>query len=357
MDAGPGDLPPLAVTASVLVPVFNEERHIRETITGLRAQHVDEPVEFLLIDGRSTDATRAIVEELAGSDARLRIIDNPERRIPQGLNVGLAAARGEFIVRMDAHAHYPPHYIARCVERLRRGDVASVSGPQIAVGNSPGSRRVALALDTWLGTGGAEFRELGADEREVARGFTGAWRRETLQRLGGWNTEIPFDEDGELSARLTADEGPIVCLSDLAADYIPRDNLRALARQYYRYGGSRVLTTHLHPSSIGLAHLMPPALVLAAPVALLGGPAGKAARGLLAAYALAVVATSARAARSAPPGDAALLPAVFATMHLSWGAGFVTSSLRTGPPLRGCAHALRSGLGIISRLARGGPGG
>ena len=352
MDEGSGEPSELPVTASVLVPVYNEERHIRGTIAGLLAQRFDEPHEFLLIDGRSTDATRAIIEELAGSDPRLRVIDNPERKIPQALNAGLAAARGEFIVRMDAHAHYPPHYIARCVERLRRGGVASVSGPQIAVGNSPGSRRVALALGTWLGTGGAEFREAGGAEREVNRGFTGAWRRATLQRLGGWNTEIPFDEDGELAARLTAAEGPIVCLPELAADYIPRDNLKALARQYYRYGGSRVLTTHLHPTSIGPAQLLPPALVLAVPAALLGGPTGKVARGLLGTYALAVLVTSARAARSASPGDAVRLPAVFAAMHFGWGAGFVTSSVRTGPPLRGCAHALRRGLGLVGRAAR-----
>jgi hypothetical protein len=99
---------------------------------------------------------------------------------------------------------------------------------------------------------------------------------------------------------------------------------------------------------------MPPALVLAAPAALLGGPAGKAARALLGAYAVAVLATSAGAARSSSPADAARLPAIFATMHFSWGAGFLTSSARTGPPVRGIAHALRSGLGLVGRLARRG---
>src|SRR5919202_4839125 len=105
------------VLASVLIPVLNEERHIRETVAAMQAQRVDGPVEFLFMDGRSDDATRAILDELAREDPRIRVIDNPGRGIPQALNVGLRHARGEYVARMDAHTHYPPRYLARGVER------------------------------------------------------------------------------------------------------------------------------------------------------------------------------------------------------------------------------------------------
>src|ERR671926_1402422 len=143
------------VDASVLIPVLNEERYIRETVAAMQAQRFDGSVEFLFMDGRSEDRTKAILEELATEDPRIRVFDNPGRTSTAGLNVGLRYARGEYIVRMDAHTFYPEDYIARGVERLRRGDVVWVAGPQVPYGVGPWSRRVALALQSWLGTGGS----------------------------------------------------------------------------------------------------------------------------------------------------------------------------------------------------------
>src|SRR5256714_9281965 len=118
------------VDASVLVPVLDEEAHIREAVDAMRAQEFDGEIEFLFMDGGSTDSTRAILEELAASDPRIRVFDNPGRTTPHALNVGLAAARGDYVVRMDAHAFYPPRYVAAGVERLRRGGLGM--GPRPA---------------------------------------------------------------------------------------------------------------------------------------------------------------------------------------------------------------------------------
>src|SRR6478609_6890945 len=111
------------VDASVLTPVLDEEAHIREAVDAMRAQEFGGTIEFLFMDGGSTDRTRAILEELAAADPRIRVLDNPGRTTPHALNVGLAAARGKYVVRMDAHAFYPPRYIAAGVERLERGDI------------------------------------------------------------------------------------------------------------------------------------------------------------------------------------------------------------------------------------------
>ena len=329
------------VDVSVLVPVLNEEEHIREAVASMRRQRFDGRIELLFVDGRSTDATKDILEGLAGEDDRIHVLDNPARRTPQALNIGLGAARGEFIARMDAHSEYPDDYLARGVERLRRGDVAHVSGPQLARGAGRWSRRVALALSTPLGTGSAGFRHVGGEETEVDSGFTGVWRRSTLDALGGWDEGWPQNQDGELAARIRRGGGRIVCLPDMAASYIPRDSLRALARQYWRYGVYRAKTSERHPESMRPSHLIAPGLAACLLVGLLPTRPGRLARAGVGVYAVALATAGVSAARRAPPSDAASLPLVLATMHLCWGFGFLAGTLRFGPPVAALGHVLR----------------
>jgi succinoglycan biosynthesis protein ExoA len=339
-----------AVKASVLVPVFNEEAHIRDTVAGLQAQRIDGATEFLFVDGHSTDRTRRILEELASRDSRIKVLENPRRRVASALNIGLRAAKGEFVVRFDAHTLYPSAYIAAGVARLEQGDVDWVSGAQIAFGTDRWSRRIALALSTRLGIGGAVFRRPTEHEVEVDAGYTGIWRRSTLERLGGWDESWLVNEDGELAARVRAAGGRIVCLPELGARYIPRNSLSALARQYFRYGTYRLKTCRRHPESMRRSHAVPPALALTVLVALPSRqPLARPARMLLRLYVLSVLATSAAVARKADRRDAAALPAVFTTMHLAWGFGFLAGCLRFGAPLRALAYLLapaRRGLPI-----------
>jgi len=194
--------PKADVDVSVLVPVLNEEAHLLDAAQAMLAQEFEGAIEFLFIDGGSSDSSPSILSGLASRDARVRVLDNPFRRTPHALNIGLRSARGEFVVRMDAHTVYPARYIAAGVNRLRAGDVEWVSGPQIAVGTSDGARRVALALGTALGTGGAGFRHEMQGEVVVDSGFTGAWRRATLDAHGGWDEEFVNDQDFELAARI-----------------------------------------------------------------------------------------------------------------------------------------------------------
>jgi succinoglycan biosynthesis protein ExoA len=171
---------PDTVAVSVLVPVLDEAADIRETARAMLAQELDERHEVLFMDGGSTDGTREILAELAAEDPRVRLLDNPQKRIAPALNIGLRAARAPVVARMDAHTHYPPDYLARGLERLRRGDVAWVSGPQLPHGVDAGSRRVALALTSRLGTGGASFRHASEGELEGKTGFTGIFDKALL---------------------------------------------------------------------------------------------------------------------------------------------------------------------------------
>src|SRR5689334_1095698 len=171
------------VDVSVLTPVLNEEEHIRATVASMQRQEFDGSIEFLFIDGRSDDRTRAILEELAAGDPRIRVLDNPDRTTAYALNVGLAAARGRFVARMDGHTSYPPGYLADGVRRLERGDVVWVAGPQIPRGGGVWSRRVALALETGLASiGSRRWGDPSSNgEVELDTGvFTGVMPRDVL---------------------------------------------------------------------------------------------------------------------------------------------------------------------------------
>jgi succinoglycan biosynthesis protein ExoA len=330
------------VDVSVVVPVRNEEACIRDTVASIQAQRFDGTIELLLVDGRSEDRTRAILEELAADDGRIRVLDNPARTTPSALNAGLSNARGEFVARMDAHAYYPPDYVAEGVERLRRGDVDWVSGPAIPGGDGRWGRLVSLALDSPVGAGGSrKWREAGEIELDTGV-FAGVWRRSTLERFHGWDEGWPANQDSELAARVLAAGGRIVCLPGMAATYLPRDSLPGLARQYFRYGFYRAKTARRHPNSMRRLHLLPSALVLTL-VAAAAGPRRlrPAPRAALAVYGISVLAAGVSAAPRERRADSIPLAAVFGTMHAAWGAGFIAGCASFGPPLAALARLAR----------------
>jgi succinoglycan biosynthesis protein ExoA len=327
------------VDVSVLVPVLNEERHIRESVQAMLSQRFDGEIEFLFMDGRSEDRTKAILEEMSAADHRIRVLDNPQRRTTFGLNIGLEHARGNFIVRMDAHTEYPPEYVAKGIERLERGDVDWVTGPQIPHGVGKWSRRVARALASRLGAGGSA-KWSAEEEKDIDTGvFTGLWRRETLAEYGGWDEGWPVNQDSELAARFFERGSRIVCVPELGALYVPRDSLKSLAKQYWRYGFYRAKTSRYHPASMRRSAVFPPALVIALAGSVLApGPLRTACRAAVATWVAAVAAASAPAAGEDGPAEGAGQAAVFAAMHLSWGAGFLRGCLAFGPPLAALAR-------------------
>jgi succinoglycan biosynthesis protein ExoA len=325
---------PIIPAVSVLTPVYNEEAMLPEILERFQSQ--EDPhgtIEFLFADGRSSDRTRELLERAAESDPRIHVYDNPKRLTSSGLNIGLAHARGDYIARMDAHALYPVDYLRTAVDRLARGDVAAVSGPQIAVGHDRWSRRVAAALGTRLGVGGSNFRSAIETETETDSGFTGVWHRETILRHKGWDELAYPNEDSELAARIREEGGRLVMLPELAAQYAPRNSLAGLATQYWRYGRARARTARRHPISRRTSHLLPPALVLALVAALL--PTRRlstAARSALVAYLAALVDAAARA--GCPGEDAIFVPVVLVVMHLSWGSGYLLGTVRPTPAVK-----------------------
>ncbi len=347
------------VHCSVLVPVLNEEADIVATMRAMLAQEFDGELEFLVVDGGSSDRTREIVAALAVQDRRIRLLDNPRGGTPSGLNVALAHARGRWVARMDGHTEYPRGYVALGVERLTRGDTRWVSGPPIPVGRGAVSRAVALALRTPLGRGGSrKWASEPSDDHEYqldAGVFAGVWERSTVLDYGGWDERWLRNQDSEMAGRFLARGERLICLPGMAAQYLPRDSLPLLWRQYLQYGVFREMTAVRHPQTMRLSHLMPPALVATVPAALAlpVAPLRKLARAALAFYAVALAAGGVHAARGADTHrEAGLVPAVLAVMHFAHGTGFWTGAARHGPPLPGIASVL--GLrGLAKRLAPG----
>jgi len=332
----------------VLVPVLDEQDAIEASVAAMLAQDTEHTVELLMVDGRSSDETVAILRRLQATDPRIRILDNPERTTAHALNIGLRAARGRFVARMDAHATYPPGYLRHGIERLAAGDVVWVTGPQIPTGAGYWSRIVATALGARLGRGAsdkwaADASDAPADEWDLKTSvFTGVWRRETLDELGGWDGAWPVNQDSEMAARVLAAGGRIVCRREMGAAYVPRNDLRRLARQYWRYGAYRARTFLRHPSSCGPARIGASGLPVVLAAALLPGRIGRLSRGLTAGY-LAAIVVQVRRARPAP-ADALPLGVVLVTMHVSWGAGFLQSLVRAAPRRRRLRSTLPSPL-------------
>jgi GT2 family glycosyltransferase len=336
--ANPDAEPAGPIDCSILVPVLNEERYIEETVAAMREQQFDGRLEFVFADGGSHDRTLEILERLAAEDPRIRVLHNPGRTVSSGLNVALGRARGHWVARMDGHTRYPADYVALGVVRLARGDTRWVSGPPVPVGDNRISRAVALALRTPLGRGGSRKWAHEADgdrgEFELDSGvFAGVWDRSTLLEYDGWDERWESNEDSELAGRFLARGERLLCLPAMAASYAPRHTLGGLWRQYHRYGRERAHTASRHPHTVRPSQILPPALVLAAVIAVLGPRRlRRLARLGLGGYAGALAWAAAAAMRDDPVGDALLVPVVLATMHVAHGSGTLRWFASNPPP-------------------------
>jgi GT2 family glycosyltransferase len=318
---------------SVIMPVRNEEDHLARSLESILANdYPRERLEVIVIDGRSSDRSTDIVRQYALNHPGVRLLDNPRRIVPAGLNIGIRESRGEIIVRTDAHTVYAPDYVRACAELLETTGAASVGGIQRAVGSDYVSRTIAIAMTTPFGVGNAPYRYVD-HETWVDTVYLGAWRRETLERLGGFDEAWVVNQDYELNVRLRQAGGRILLSPRIRCWYAVRPTLRALARQWLRYGFWRVKTLATYPTSLQPRQLAPPGVTLGLLLSLLVLPFSRTLACVVpAAYAVAsliaaVAAGSRRGWRYLP-----LLPLAFATIHLSWGVGFLAGLFRWGLP-------------------------
>lgn len=311
---------------SVVIPARNAESTLPETLEAVYSQDYPGEVEVIVADGSDTTATAEVVRQ---QYPQVRLIRNDDQGIPAGLNRAIEAASHRVIVRCDAHAVFPPGYLRRAVETLATTGAANVGGRQDPIGTSVFERASAAAITSRLGSGGARYR-IGGSEGPIDTVYLGAFRREALEAIGGYDPTLARNEDYELNWRLR-ERGEMVWFDpDLAVAYRPRRSFRALARQYFDYGRWKSSVLRQYPTSIRARHLAPPLLVLglaaSAVLAIWAGPLLAAA--VPAAYLMTLLAGSLTIGVRRRDWAAVLLPLILATMHLSWGLGFFLKARR-----------------------------
>lgn len=323
---------------SVVMPVLDEERHLRTAVAHILEQDYPGELEVVMALGPSTDRTDEVAGELAAADPRVRFVRNPTGATGAGLNLAVAAARHGIVVRVDGHAMLPRDYVRVAVQTLERTGADNVGGVMAAEGVTDFQRAVACAMTSPLGVGQARFH-LGGEEGSVETVYLGVFRREALERVGGYDEAFLRAQDWELNHRIRSTGGTVWFTPDLRVSYRPRSTLRALARQYRNYGRWRRVVMAQHRGTASLRYLAPPMAVAAVTVGAVAGVVGSVggpgwlSAGLVlpAGYAVAVLAGSLVVGRGLPPRSRLWLPLVLATMHGSWGVGFLASprSLRT----------------------------
>ncbi|WP_106298304.1 glycosyltransferase family 2 protein [Knoellia remsis] len=314
---------------SVVIPVLNEGAHLRAAVDQVLSQSFAGELEVVLALGPSSDDTDDIAAELVAADPRVRTVPNPSGRTPAALNAGIAAARHDVIVRVDGHAEIPADYVATAVRTLEETGADNVGGLMKAVGRTPFERAVACAMRSRLGVGGGTFH-VGGRAGPVDTVYLGAFRRAALDRVGGYDERYTRTQDWHLNLRIRQTGGIVWFTPDMEVTYRPRSTVRRLARQYLEYGRWRRVVAREHPETMNARYLAPPAMVAGTTAATLLGLAWAPALAVPAAYLLAVTAGGAAISRGEPLATRALTPVALATMHWSWGVGFLTSPKSLG---------------------------
>jgi GT2 family glycosyltransferase len=322
------------------IPCLNEEAHIERCIQDAVAQeYPPEKIEVVVADGGSADRTREVLKVQAARDQRVRWVDNPGRIQARGMNEILRVARGDVLVRFDAHAEYARDYVLRCVEALHRTGADNVGGAQRAKASTPFQRALCAALDSPLGVGGAAYR---SPDKEgfVDTVFCGAFRRSVFERVGLYDPEAITNEDAELNQRIRAAGGKIYLSREVIAYYYPRKSFRELARQYFRYGQGRARTLLKHRSLITLRPYVPFLTVVGGAMLLIVAPRSRLTWAAFAAYGLGITREATRVARRHAGVKKATVWAILPVMHASHGAGVAAGLARYlvqpdwGPPER-----------------------
>jgi succinoglycan biosynthesis protein ExoA len=323
-------------SVSIVVACRNEAAGIGALLRSASTQLLDGwEWEVILADGMSEDGTREIVREFCALHPRFRMVDNQGLMVSTGLNKAIRMARGEYIVRMDAHTEYDPTYCRTCLKELLEHRADNAGGPARTIARTRLGRAVAAAYQSPFSSGGARFHDVGFE------GWTdtvpyGCWRRSTLERLGLFDESLVRNQDDELNLRIVRAGGRIWQSPRIVSWYHLRESLRGLCKQYFQYGFWKVAVIRKHRIPASWRHLVAPAFVAAtlcaSAVAAVATWLGDRDLLMLAAavlmlqwfayvtaLAVAAVITASRSGWEHLP----VLPVVFAAYHLAWGLGFL----------------------------------
>jgi glycosyltransferase involved in cell wall biosynthesis len=323
-------------TVSIIVPCYNEQNTIRGLLDAILAQtYPREQMDVVISDGHSTDSTREVISVFKREHPELpvQVVDNTIRSIPSGLNRAVDAARGEIIVRLDAHSMPYPDYVARCVQALEQGHGANVGGVWEVRAGSPTwiAESISVAAAHPLGVGDAMYRLAPAAGAVDTVPF-GAFRHSLIEKIGKYDETLLSNEDYEFNTRVRQSGGTVWLDPAIRSVYFSRSTLDGLARQYWRYGFWKWRMLRRYPSTLRWRQALPPIFVFSiAGLSLLGMWLYPFFWLLGAEILIYLAVLSLAGLRAAQKRQKPLLviglPLAIAAMHLSWGSGFLWSML------------------------------
>ncbi len=322
----PGGGPSSAADVAVVVPVRNAEATLADAVASVLAQEFDGTLEVCIAVGSSDDRTREVADGLANADRRVLVVDNPAGVTPAGLNAAIRATSAPVVARMDGHAVLPAGYLARAIAVLDRTGAVNVGGIQEPRGRTPFEEAVGRAMASRFGSGDARFH-YGGPAGAVDTVYLGVFRRTALEAVGLFDEALVRNQDYEMNWRLREAGGTVWFDPDLRVSYRPRGSLGGLARQFFDYGRWKRVVVARHPRSLRWRQVVPPLATLGVAVGLVAGVWWQPALVVPAVYLAAVVSASLVAGQH--PATVLRLLAVYPTLHLSWGVGFLA-----GPPRR-----------------------
>ncbi|MFI6501504.1 glycosyltransferase family 2 protein [Nonomuraea typhae] len=318
---------------SVVMPILNEERHLHEAVAMILSQRYPGEIEVVLAVGPSHDRTQEVADAIAAADRRVVVVPNPTGRTPNALNAAIGASRNAIVARVDGHAMLPDDYLRVAVETLEETGADNVGGIMAAEGITPFEQAVARAMTSKIGVGAAAFH-VGGTAGPADTVYLGVFRREALNRVGGYDEHFQRAQDWEMNHRIRRTGGLVWFQPRMRVTYRPRPNVKALAKQYFHYGRWRRVVARTHEGTINLRYLAPPAAVVAMALGLIVSPFFPLALIVPGGYLLAIAAGSALTGGGMSTAAKLRLPLVYAAMHVSWGWGFLTSPRKLARPPR-----------------------
>ena len=311
-------------TASVIIPVLNEEKHIESILKNILHHKPASILEIIVVDGGSSDKTRDIVERYCHIDRDIKLINNPKKIQAAGVNLAVLQSNplSEVVIRMDAHADYDSRYLFILLNEIKNRDAESVVVRLFTVGSSCFQRAVAFVSNNSLGTGGAAHR-MGNNSKYVDHGHHAAIKKNSFLALGGYDDKFSVNEDAEFDHRLTKSGGKIWFCSDIVVRYFPRSSSGALSKQYFRYGHGRAQNLQKNRQLLKIRQSLPPffALYVIFLIPLLALDKIFLIPALL--YIIVLIAATAVALYKGRSLCYLQVSLVLPIIHLSWGAGFI----------------------------------
>lgn len=230
------------ILVSIIIPCRNEKDYISGVLDSILANDFPkENLEVIVADGMSEDGTRVIIEEYTKKWPFIHLVDNPKKIVPCALNEAIRNAKGRIIMRMDAHAIYPPDYISRLVSALQKLEADNVGAAWETLPGGPGlvPKAIALALSHPFGVGNATYRLSDRESHAPIETDTvpfGCYRKDVFEKIGLFDEELVRNQDNELNERLKRAGGRIFLIPDVKIRYFARKNYAKLWKMFYQYG-------------------------------------------------------------------------------------------------------------------------